>query len=246
MIGAYIAYVLQIAYGFHFAVTIIISMIIVGIIGIIIERVAFRPLQDAPHLTMFISAFAVAIFLEEFAAKIWGTLPKSIPSYTGRKILTTSLVSISYDRLIILVAGLFLIFMCYLVIQYTKIGRSMRALAQNRYAAQLMGLNIPRISSITFAIGSALGAAAGALLGVVFPIYPTMGMLPILKGFVIIILGGIGSIGGAVLAGLFLGIIESLGAGYISSDLKDAIAFIILVVFLIVKPTGIFGAQEEQ
>ena len=240
MLGAYVTFSAMTFCHFNFFFAMGASIIVIGVLGVLMERFAFRPLQHAFHLTMFIAALGVAIVLEETAHLIWGPESKIILSPVQGQ-LTIFSISISYFRVIILATVVIVIFALTIFIKKTKLGRAMRAIAQNRDVASLMGVNIPRISAVTFAVGSAMAGIAGSLLGVIFPIYPSMGLFPTLKAFVVIVLGGIGSIPGAIVGGLFLGIAESLGAGYISSYYKETIAFIILILALLIKPTGLFG-----
>jgi branched-chain amino acid transport system permease protein len=240
MFGAFVSYFLLTRYGFGFFPSMLISMVAVALLGALIERVAFRPLRTAPHANGFIAALGLYFILEEMAALFWGHNYRTFPTVYPQIVKFLG-ISLSLQRLLVIVVTLILIALLYLVIQKTTVGRTIRAVAQDSHAALLVGISVDRVSAFTFAIGSALAAAAGTLLGPIFLVYPTMGAAPIVKAFVVIILGGMGSITGAIFGGFILGIAESLGATYISSTFMDLYAFAILLIILMFKPRGLMG-----
>jgi branched-chain amino acid transport system permease protein len=240
MLGAFVSFFMLTLYGFGFFSSMLISMVLIAGLGIVIERLVFRPLRTAPHGNGFIAALGLFFILEGGAAVLWGHSYRSFPTVYPQ-ILNFLGISLSLQRLLVIVVTVGLIAILYLVIQKTTIGRTIRAVAQDSHAAVLVGISVDRVSAFTFAIGSALAAAAGTLLGPIFLVYPAMGAAPIVKAFVVIILGGMGSIPGAILGGFILGIAESLGVTYISSTFMDLYAFGILIIILMFKPRGLMG-----
>jgi branched-chain amino acid transport system permease protein len=225
-----------------------IAMAICAVIGIVIERFAYRPLRQNPKLTVLITAIGVSLFLEYTGQLVFGAAPKRfpelIPSFPITKIGGLSLNS---NQIVVLIVTLALLLALRFIVLKTKIGMAMRALAFNPEAAALMGINIDVVISFTFALGSALAAAAGILFAVNYPaIDPLMGILPGLKAFVAAVLGGIGNLPGAALGGIIIGVTETLVAGYISSTYRDAIAFGILILILLIKPSGLLGKKEIE
>jgi branched-chain amino acid transport system permease protein len=225
-----------------------ISMAICAVIGIVIERLAYHPLRRSPKLTVLITAIGVSLFLEYTGQFVFGAAPKKFPEilpvYSVAKLGGLSLNS---NQLIVFGVTLFLLLALRFIVLKTKIGMAMRALAFNPEAAALMGINTDVVISFTFGLGSALAAAAGILFAVNYPaIDPLMGILPGLKAFVAAVLGGIGNLPGAALGGIIIGVTETLVAGYISSTYRDAIAFGILILILLVKPSGLLGKKEIE
>jgi branched-chain amino acid transport system permease protein len=225
-----------------------ISMAICAVIGIVIERFAYRPLRRRPKLTVLITAIGVSLFLEYTGQFVFGAAPKRFPEilpvYPVAKLGGLSLNS---NQLIVFGVTLILLLALRFIVLKTKIGMAMRALAFNPEAAALMGINTDVVISFTFGLGSALAAAAGILFAVNYPaIDPLMGILPGLKAFVAAVLGGIGNLPGAALGGIIIGVTETLVAGYISSTYRDAIAFGILILILLIKPSGLLGKKEIE
>jgi branched-chain amino acid transport system permease protein len=221
-------------------------MIICTVLGIVIEQLAYKPLRAAPSLAVLITAIGVSYLLQNAALLLWSANPKSFSSvvpfdslrlFNGKLIISgTTIVSIFVCVIIIMTLNT--------IVNKTKIGKAMRAVSEDKDAAQLMGVSVNRTISITFAIGSALAAVAGVLLCSAYPILmPTTGAMPGIKAFTAAVFGGIGSIPGAFLGGILLGIIEILGKAYISTQLSDAIVFAVLIIILIVKPTGLLGKK---
>ena len=242
MLGAYISFFLMTLYGFGFWTALVTSMIILGLIGMLIERVIYRPLQDRPHINSFISAIGALIILETSVIVIWGPQGRRIPN-PYPDIVELLGITMSYQRLLVIVAAIAMIVLLQIFIKKTTPGTTIEAVAQNREGAMLVGINVNRVSSLTFAISTATAAAAASLVAPIFMISPTMGALLGMKAFVIVILGGLGSIPGAILGGYILGLLEAIGGGYLSAAYKDVYAFGALILILSIKPTGLFGRE---
>ena len=246
MFGAFAGMILVTIYQVPFPLAFFLAMALASLLGITVEFFAYRPLRRSSRLAALISAIGASIFLQNLALLIMGARPYSFPSPFAAKVYKTSFFTISRVELIILIISFFLMLALTFLIQKTKVGIAMRATAQDKDTASLMGININKVISITFAVGSALGAAAGVMVGIYFrTVTPTMGLMPGLKGFVAAVLGGIGSIPGAMLGGLLLGIAEVMGAAYISSQYRDAVAFTILIIVLLFKPSGLIGKSFQ-
>lgn len=246
MVGAFIGLFMVTVYKLPFIIGLIASMIGCCILGVFIEKIAYKPLRRASRIAPLISAIGVSIFLQNIML-IWaGPQARAFPIDFNKNIKVGSFFRISSLQLLILATSIFLMICLHLLIQKTKIGQAMRATAQDKEVAELMGINIDKIISVTFAIGSALGGAAGVLVGVYFnSVDPMMGFFPGIKGFVAAVLGGIGNMPGAMLGGIILGLVEVFGAVYMS-QYKDAIAFALLIVILLIKPTGLLGKKVQE
>ncbi len=248
MMGAYFA-LMFIALGFFpLPISILLAMMLCAILGMVIEWFAYRPLRRQPRLTALISAVGVSIFLQNLAMLIWGTHPLSFPDPFegfGIKVLGSR---ISYLQISIFGIAAVLMILLHLYVQKTRMGRAMRATAEDPETASLMGVPMNRVISLTFAIGSALAAVAGIMIGAYYnSIYPTMGYFIGLKAFAAAVLGGIGNLPGAMAGGLTLGIIEIMAIAFgLPSGYQHAISFIILIVILIVRPTGFFGEKVSE
>ncbi|HHX22891.1 MAG: branched-chain amino acid ABC transporter permease [Tepidanaerobacteraceae bacterium] len=247
MIGAFLGLTMVTVYKMPFAVALIISMVGSCALGISIEKTAYRPLRKSNRIAPLISAIGASIFLQNAVLMLVGPQARAFPAnFKVANIKIGSFAQISTLQLSILIISVVLMVGLHLLIQNTKIGQAMRATAQDKEAAELMGIKIDQIITFTFAIGSALGGAAGVLVGIYFDSAdPMMGFFPGLKGFVAAVLGGIGSIPGAMLGGLLLGLVEMLGAVYMSRY-KDAIAFAVLIFILLLKPTGLLGRRVQE
>ncbi|HXA45960.1 MAG TPA: branched-chain amino acid ABC transporter permease [Candidatus Angelobacter sp.] len=224
----------------------LIVMAICAVLGVVIERLAYRPLRRQPKLTMLITAIGVSLFLENAGQFVFGAAPKKFPQILPAYPLPKfgGLSFNSNQIVVIAVTGLLLVALRFIVLN-TRMGRAMRAVSFNPEAAALMGVNTDVVISFTFALGSALAAAAGILFAINYPsIDPLMGILPGLKAFVAAVLGGIGNLPGAALGGIIIGITETLVSGYISSTYRDAIAFAVLILILLIKPSGLLGKKE--
>lgn len=226
----------------------LLSMAACAALGVVIERVAYRPLRSAPRLTALITAIGVSLLLENGGQLLFGANPKFFPQLIESRPLTSGGgIVVTNIQVIILVVSLCLMGGLQLVVMRTRIGMAMRALSFNRDAAGLMGINTDTVISFTFVLGSALAAAAGVLVGLSNPkVEPLMGIMPGLKAFVAAVLGGIGSIPGAVAGGLLMGIAETMVVGYLSSTYRDAIAFVILIAILLIRPAGLLGTSRPE
>ncbi len=223
------------------------AMLACAVLGVIIERFAYRPVRRAARLTLLITAIGVSLFLENGAQLVFGADPKFFPSLAPRTDFIVGGVRLTSEQLTVIAVSFLLMILLRFFILKTRTGKAMRAVSFNLDAAKLMGISTDRIIAITFALGSALAAAAGVLIGMQIPkIDPLMGIIYGLKAFVAAVLGGIGNIPGAVIGGLLIGTSEVMVVGYLSSTFRDAIAFGILIVVLLLRPQGIFGRVEKE
>jgi branched-chain amino acid transport system permease protein len=255
MVGAFAAYYLAIATGaggahasLPLALLVLLgSMLVCALLGILIEFLAYRPVRRSSRITALITAIGVSLFLENVGLRVFGADPKFFPQLIPPRRITIAGVIVTNHQVTVVVVSILLMVALTLFIHRTRTGKAMRAVAFNRDAASLMGINVNRIITITFAIGSALAAAAGVLVGLTNPkIEPLMGIMPGIKAFVAAVLGGIGSIPGAVIGGLVMGVSEYLVVGYVSSTYRDAIAFIILILVLLIRPAGLLGRNVAE
>ena len=234
------------SFGLNPIVSVLLSMVVCTILGVTMERVAYRPLREAPSLAVLITAIGVSYLLQQVAQLLWTSNPKNFKSVVSLQPikLFDGQLTISAETLVTILACILIMVVLTLFINHTSAGHAMLAVSEDRGAAQLMGINVNATISLTFAIGSALAAVAGALMCSSYPtLMPTTGAMPGIKAFVAAVFGGIGSIPGAFLGGILLGIIENLSKAYISTQLSDAIVFVVLIVVLIVKPTGLLGKK---
>lgn len=243
--GAYFVYFVAILLGFNFFLSILIAIVAGCLLGALIEVVLLRPMRGADIDTTMLIMIGAMIVMQNGEQYIWGGVAKSVNTPFPQAPLVIGSVSVSWLSVFVFCASLGLIGAAYLLINKTKLGKAMRATFQDRDTASLMGVNIQVIYMATFALGSAMAAAAGALLGPVYVISPQMGNLASLKAFAIVILGGLGSIGGATIGGFILAFAEEMGAGYISSGYRDAMGFLIIIAVLLFKPTGLFARAER-
>lgn len=240
MMGGYITLTMMTKLGFHYWLAIIVSVLAVGFIGVLMERFVFNLLRDAPPIHDKIAAIGILLFLEAFAQFVWGADYQTMPTPYGQVVNLFGL-TFTLQRILIIVSAIIVMILLYLFLKKTFTGATIIAMAQNREGANLVGINTNKVAMLTFMISGGLAALAASLAAPINLVFPGMGHLVILKAFVIIILGGMGSIPGAIIGGYILGFSESLGATYISNDYKDLIAFILLVIILTVKPTGLFA-----
>lgn len=240
MIGGYVAYTLMTAIGVHYWVAMAAAAAVSAAVAMACERLVFHPLRNAPALHHMIAAIGILLFLEAAAQAIWGAEFRRMPTpYAGS--LSLGDIGLPTQRALIIASALVLMIALNLFLRKTLLGTAILAMAQEREGAFLMGIDANKISLLTFAIAGALAAVAAVLFAPINLVYPTMGELVIMKAFVIIILGGMGSIGGAIVGGLIVGLAEALAGFYVSSDYKDLIAFGILVLILAVRPEGLFS-----
>lgn len=244
MVGGYMVFCSTEYLGWGPVPAILLAVAVCTILGIVVERLAYKPLRDAPSLAVLITAIGVSYFLENAALLIWGSDPKIfhsvVPFHTV--FLFHGKLSISGTAMVTIISCLVIMTALMLFTGKTKLGKAMRAVSEDKGAAQLMGIDINTTISLTFAIGSGLAAIAGVLLCSAYPtLMPTTGAMPGIKAFTAAVFGGIGSIPGAMAGGILLGIIEILSRAYLSTQLSDAIVFGVLIVVLLVKPTGLLG-----
>lgn len=243
--GAYMMYFFAVVLGVNFFMAIAFAICAGVALGAAIEFVLLRSKRNADIDTTMLIMIGAWIVMQNAEILIWGSVAKSITPPFPIEPLTIGPVSLSRVRVFVLLAALVLIALSYLVINRTKLGKAMRATFQDSSTAALMGINTSAIYTATFALGSGLAAAAGALLGPVFVVTPTMGDLASLKAFAIVILGGMGNVTGAVLGGFILAFTEEMGASYISSGYRDAMGFLIIIIVLLFRPTGLFARTER-
>jgi len=238
MLGAYIAYATTRA-GLHYWAALVAAVIGVALLGVALERVVFRPLRNAPHLNSMIAALGMMLFLEAVAQNIWGEEFRHMDSPYGGVVSVFGLLVTSH-RLILLGAAAALMTALLLFLTRTVAGSAIRATAQNPEGALLVGIDTSRVAMITFGISAALAAFAGVLIAPISLVYPSMGAMITLKAFVIVVLGGMGSVPGALIGGYLLALAESLGGTYVSATYQDLVAFVVLAMVFTFKPTGLF------
>lgn len=249
MIGAYICFFATSRWGLPPIIGVLLAMVVCTTLGVVIERTAYKPLRAAPSLAVLITAIGVSYFLQNSAQLLWTSNPKvftPVVSEASLKLFNGQL-SISFIAIVTVAACVVIMAVLTWFTKKTKMGKAMRACSEDKGAAQLMGINVNLTISVTFAIGSALAAIAGVLLCSAYPtLMPTTGSMPGIKAFTAAVFGGIGSIPGAMLGGILLGIIEIFGKGYVSTQLSDAIVFAVLIIILLVKPAGLLGKQVSE
>lgn len=238
MLGGYFCYFAVATLGAPYFLAILVAMLATALVGIVMDRVTVRPLLRRPFYMVFLSTFAVSIILQNAAELIWGPDPQMIPTPFSPWPIVIGPILLTTQKLFMLAAATFAIAIFAAFLRWTRIGMGIRALARDRDTALLMGIDADRIQSITFGLGAALAGAAGALLGAMFNVYPTMGQLPLLKGFTLVVMGGMGSVGGIFVAGLILGVAEGLTAGFLSTGYVDLVAFVTMLLVLMVRPEG--------
>jgi len=248
MVGAYIAFCGMQYWGFPPVAAILAAMAVCTVLGITIEGLAYRPLRHAASLAVLITAIGMSYLLQNAALMIWGANPKSFPrTFLNDGSIRIGELNLGVSTIITILTSVVIMIALTLFTSRTRMGKAMRCVSEDRGAAELMGINVNRTISVTFAIGSALAAIAGVLLCSSYPILqPTTGSMPGIKAFTAAVFGGIGSIPGAMLGGVLLGIIEIFGRAYISTELGDAIVFAVLIIVLLVKPAGLLGKPLRE
>ena len=246
MIGGYVAFTAMSTLHMPVWISVCMSILACIILGILIEKIAYKPLRNSSPLAILITAIGVSYFLQNVALLIFGSSAKSFTSVVPKFTLTSSL-NITGETIVTIIVTIIIAVTLTLFVNKTKSGKAMKAVSEDKGAAQLMGINVNNTISLTFAIGSGLAAVASILLCSTYPqISPYTGAMPGIKAFTAAVFGGIGSIPGAMIGGIVLGIIESLSKAYISSQLSDAIVFAVLIVVLLVRPTGLFGKKLNE
>ena len=248
MVGGYISLLSMTSLGLPWWLAVILAMLVCTVLGVVIEDLAYKPLRSAPSLAVLITAIGVSYFLQNAALLLWGASPKAYtPIIAGSVKLFDGQLSISYVSLLTVFMCIVIMIALTLFTGKTRMGKAMRACSEDKAAAQLMGINVNRTISMTFAIGSALAAIAGVLLCSSYTsLMPTTGSMPGIKAFTAAVFGGIGSIPGALLGGVLLGIIESLAKAYISTQLANSIVFAVLIITLLVRPAGLLGKYVPE
>lgn len=248
MIGGYVSFVAVSSLGLNPWIAMLIAMVVCTLLGVLIERFAYKPLRQATSLAVLITAIGVSYLLQNAALLIWGANPKVYtPIISGTLNLFGGQLSISYISLLTVAACIIIMIALTVFTSKSKLGKAMRACSEDKGAALLMGINVNRTISLTFAIGSALAAIAGVLLCSSYPtLMPTTGSMPGIKAFTAAVFGGIGSIPGAFIGGILLGVIEALAKAYISTQLSNSIVFAVLIVVLLVRPVGLLGKKISE
>ena len=246
MLGAYFAWTILRFFEINYLLAVVLSMIIGGGLGILIEYFCIRPLRGKPLFLPVITTVGLSFIFTDAARVIWSADPQIINTGFNRSIVHVGDIFISQQRILMFVISVISIGLLYLFIHKTFIGKAMRAASMDLETTSLMGINTNIIIGVTFALGSALAAGAGALLGPIFLLVPHMGTLMGMKAFVCVILGGFGDVRGTILAGFIIGITESLTVGYLSSQLKDASTFFVLIMVLFFRPSGLFGTKSGK
>lgn len=249
MVGAFVGYFAFSQLGMPVPVAVLTAMVVCAVLGVVIERIAYRPLRYAPKIAALISALGVSLFLEYFSSLkfVFGPNYRVVQRPVSDVHWTVAGISVSSIQVMVVITVVIMLAVLQYLIYRTKIGTAMRTVSVDHDAARLMGVNVDSVISITFAIGSALAAAGGVLYAIAYPqIHPFMGIMPGLKAFTAAVLGGIGIIPGAVLGALIMGQVETLTSAFLSSQLRDAIAFGILILVLLIRPCGILGKTEPE
>jgi branched-chain amino acid transport system permease protein len=243
MLGGVFAYYLASQLGLNFFGAIAIAVVLVMIVGLIFDQLVLRKLRNEPTLITILVTIGLSIFLQSTVMLFWGPSPQSIPSPFSSKTIQIGFIFLTPFKIFMAVITVAVIFGLHLLIQKTTLGKSMRAVFQDKESAAIVGININRVYAINFAMGSGLAALAGALLGTLFVVYPNMGLIAVVKAFLIVIMGGMGNFLGAIFGGLLLGVVESMAAGFISSSYKDLFGLLIVMILLVVRPYGLFGRK---
>ncbi len=249
MVGAYVCFFAVSRFALPPVAGVLLTMLLCTVLGVVIERLAYKPLRQAPSLAVLITAIGMSYFLQNMAQLLWSSNPKVFPAIGGGKTFPLFGGQMNLSLVTVITVGACLVIMLILTwfTGRTKMGKAMRACSEDKGAAQLMGINVNLTISVTFAIGSALAAVAGVLLCSAYPtLVPTTGSMPGIKAFTAAVFGGIGSIPGALLGGLLLGVIEIFAGAYISTQLSNAIVFAVLIIVLLVKPAGLLGRQVRE
>lgn len=242
MVGGYVSYFLVTAAGLPFFGAMALSMICAAVLGILMERIAYRPVRNASPINAFIIALGLVMVMENLMTIIAGA-DQVIIKNNFNQVISIGGIHIASLRIFMLVISTGLVVLLFLFMKYTKLGKAVRATALNREASLIMGINTNLVIAVVFGLGSMLAAVAGTFVGALFAIYPTMSSFTVMKGFAVLILGGLGRLPGAIVGGLIIGLTESLGSMLFSSDFKDMFAFIIMMMVLMFRPNGLLGGK---
>ncbi|NRT74501.1 branched-chain amino acid ABC transporter permease [Clostridium beijerinckii] len=246
MIGAFSGFYCASTLKLPLIPTLLVAMAISALSGIIIEKIAYKPLRNSPRIALLITAIGVSLFLQNAMRLLVGSNPKPFPDLINAGSINIGTIQIDIKTILMFGVSAFLVVLLQFIVYKTKVGKAMRASSQDMEAASLMGINVNNTISLTFAIGSALAGIAGVLVAISYPsITPYMGAMPGLKAFVAAVLGGIGSIPGALVGGIAIGLLETFAKAYISTNFSDAIVFAILIIILLIKPSGLLGKKTN-
>ena len=245
MLGAFAGFCLVVDVGLSFWLGLLGALIVMGLLGVVLELLVLRPLRQKPHINTILGTLGLSIFILNVSLLIWGAEPRRFPAPFS-EVITISGVSATGQRLIVLIVATICILMLHFVVTHTKAGKAMRACEQDMEAANLMGIEVNYIAMLTVALSASLAGVAGTLVGPIFLVYPQMSIQAVLKAFVVVIVGGLGNIKGAIFAGLLVGLAESFTAGFISSYFKEIVTFGILLLTLIIRPEGLFGGTSVE
>jgi branched-chain amino acid transport system permease protein len=246
MIGAFSGFYCASVLKLPLIPTLLIAMVVSALAGIIVEKIAYKPLRNSPRIALLITAIGVSLFLQNAMRLLVGSNPKPFPDLINAGSINIGPIQIEVKTILMFGVSALLVILLQFIVYKTKVGKAMRASSQDMEAASLMGINVNNTISITFAIGSALAGIAGVLVAIAYPsITPYMGAMPGLKAFVAAVLGGIGSIPGALVGGIAIGLLETFSKAYISTNFSDAIVFAILIIILLIKPSGLLGKKTS-
>ncbi len=243
MLGAFIIYSIITVFNLDYIPALIITPFVVGAIGMLCEKASVRPLRARPELTLLLATLALSVVLVNGAQIFWTAMPKRIPNRFEDFTLALGPIYLTYQRVFITTLGFGLIFFLQQFLKHTMMGKLMRATAQNRDGSVLIGININRVHNFTFGFGCALAGISGAMLGSTAIIYPYIGQAMVIKSFIIVILGGLGSVPGAVLGGIALGVVEAIAGGFISIEYKDLFGYALIIIVLSLRPSGLLGKR---
>lgn len=249
MVGAFLTLIFITSFKLNFLISLLLSIVLTGILGVLVDKIALYPLRkkNSPKVTALISTIGVSIFLQNLVMIVWGSETKNFPLVIDLGSINFLSTKITYLQIIIFLICIFLMISLNILVHKTKIGKAMRATSQNMEAAKLMGVDVNLVIAMTFFIGAALASVAGTMVGMYYQtVDPSMGFMAGLKAFAAAVLGGIGVLPGAMIGGLLIGVIETLAAGYIHAGYRDAIAFAILVLVLLIKPSGLMGKKAPK
>jgi branched-chain amino acid transport system permease protein len=247
MIGAFVGFAVPMFAGNNFIASLLIAMGACALLGFTIEKIAYKPLRNSSRITLLITAIGVSLFLQYTMKFFAGAQSRAYPELLKNIIFEPHGIVIKSNQITIILTTIVLMFLLQFIVKHTKPGKAMRAVSLDRDAAQLMGIDVDKTISFTFLLGSALAGAAGVLVGIAYnTINPFMGLMPGLKAFVAAVFGGIGNIPGAMIGGFTIGIIETMVGGYSNSMYRDAVVFALLIVVLIIKPSGLLGKTAGE
>lgn len=246
--GAFVAHTAVTRLEWNFWVALVVAAVSMGLLGVVIERAAFRRLRGASEEAMFVSAIGVLIVLENAAFLLWGDATRSIPVPAALRSIVAfgGIVYLPATRLLIFAVAALAYVSLYLYIKKTRMGKAMRAVAQDRVAARLLGVPIDRVAAYTFALGSGLAGLAGGIIGAAFTFNFETGTLAILRAFIIVVLGGLGSVLGTIVGGVILGVVDSFTQTYVTSEFKQLVGFTVLIAVLVLRPSGLFGQRAMR